>query len=67
MTEILYRLACSAKDFSEMDALEDYVRDLLNVPDIRLASEDGVLSAIKFLRGTPEDVGYKPVSLEVLK
>ena len=65
--KILYRLACISKGFSEMDALEEYVRDLLNVPDVRLASEDRVLSAIKFLHGPPEYMKFKPVSFEVLE
>ena len=65
--KILYRLVCIAKGFSEIDALEDYVRDLLNVPDVRLASEDRVLSAIKFLRGPSEYMKYQPVSFEVLE
>ena len=54
----LYRLVCDAKGFSEIDALDDYVRDLLNVPDVRLASKNQVLSAIEFLQGL--DRQYDP-------
>jgi len=42
----LCQLACKKKCISEGDYLEDYIRELLNLPDVRLASKNQVQDAI---------------------
>lgn len=60
----LYRLAVLKKGFSDIESLDNYLVDLLNVPDIRLASRDQVLAATAFLEGLDHRVPGSAKSVE---